>query len=332
VSVAQAGTGVAYANPQLVPAEVTLRAFNTAGAQIGSSSVTLAPRGYGARMLGELFGLPSFNGSVHIVSSVPIFSLSLKLENFPLFSALPPGDLDDSTILASGSSSPESSPSVLTHSYLFSQLVINAGWQTALDYINYTPNAVTCQTSFFASSGAPLDMPFPGSAAASVRTDSIPAGGTLRIETNSSGGGLTVGWAQAQCTGPVKASILDRLPGSSEATFNGMLAPATKFVTFAETQTGVAYANPNSVPAQVTVTALGSNGARLGSGSFTLGPRAHTASYVAQLLGLGSFNGSIQITSDVPIMSVSINGEAPPSMSTLPPGELDGNTALPPGF
>jgi sugar lactone lactonase YvrE len=333
VTYAQAQTGVAYANPGLVPANVTFTAFNTAGAILASSTVTLPARGRGSRLLGDLLGLPSFTGSVQIVSSVPIFSLSVSTESAPLFSALPPGDLDDATILASGSSTPETLPPVMTNTYLFSQLVINAGWQTTVNYINYTPNAVTCETSFFASSGAPLAMPFPGSAAASVRTDSIPGGGTLHIETNSVGGTLTVGWAQARCSGPIKASVLDRLPGSSEATFNGMLAGATRFVTFAQTQTGVAYANPSaSQSAQVTVTALGSNGARLGSGTFTLGPRAHTASYVAQLLGLGSFSGSIQITSDLPIMSVSINGEAPPAMSTLPPGELDGWIPLPPGF
>jgi len=46
--------------------------------------------------------LANFTGSVQITSTVPIISLSLNAEAFPVFSALPPGDLPGSTPLATG--------------------------------------------------------------------------------------------------------------------------------------------------------------------------------------------------------------------------------------
>ena len=109
---------------------------------------------------------------------------------------------------------------------------------------------------------------------------------------------------------------------------NAMKVPATKFVTFAETQTGVAYANPSTHPAQVTFTAFGSAGERLGSRVIPLPPGEHGAEYMGSLLGISSFTGSIQITSTVPIISLSLNNEAYPIISSLPPGELNDATPL----
>ena len=75
-----------------------------------------------------------------------------------------------------------------------------------------------------------------------------------------------------------------------EAGVNAMTAPATKFVTFAETRTGVAYANPStSQSALVTVTVVSSAGTRLARASFVLAPGAHGAANLAPLLGLQAF-------------------------------------------
>jgi hypothetical protein len=107
-----------------------------------------------------------------------------------------------------------------------------------------------------------------------------------------------------------------------------MTAPATEFVTFAETKTGIAYANPSTTAATVTVTVLSSAGLALGSTVVQLAPNAHGAANVGPLLGLNSFTGSVQITSTVPIVSLSLNAEAFPVFSALPPGDLPSGTAL----
>jgi hypothetical protein len=104
--------------------------------------------------------------------------------------------------------------------------------------------------------------------------------------------------------------------------------PATEFVTFAQTQTGIAYANPSTVPATITIAALDATGRELGSTSLTLQPNAHGAANIGPLLGLSSFTGSVQITSTVPIVSLSLNAEAFPVFSSLPPVDLPGGTLL----
>ena len=65
-------------------------------------------------------------------------------------------------------------------------------------------------------------------------------------------------------------------------------------------------------------------------------PRPHPrfAQYPAQdrqkpaIAGLASFVGSVQITSTSPIISLSLNAEAFPAVSALPPGDLSSSTVL----
>jgi len=105
-------------------------------------------------------------------------------------------------------------------------------------------------------------------------------------------------------------------------------SPWDEFVTFAETRTGIAYANPSATEATVTVTVLSSAGLALGSKVVQLAPNAHGAANLGPLLGLNSFTGSVQITSTVPIVSLSLNAEAFPVFSALPPGDLPNGTLL----
>jgi hypothetical protein len=116
-----------------------------------------------------------------------------------------------------------------------------------------------------------------------------------------------------------------------EASINASSSAGTEFVTFAEDHTGVAYANPSTAPATVTVTVLDSGGIFVGSTSFVLQPNAHGAQNIGPLLGLNSFTGSVQITSTAPIVSLSLNAEAYPVFSSLPPGDLLPSTPLAPG-
>ena len=57
---------------------------------------TLLPNGHDAQNLASLFGPSSFIGSLEVTSTVPIVSLSLNFEADPVFSSLPPGELDAS--------------------------------------------------------------------------------------------------------------------------------------------------------------------------------------------------------------------------------------------
>jgi hypothetical protein len=223
--------------------------------------------------------------------------------------------------------------SITQSAYYFSQLALGGGWQTTLTYINYSPQAVTCVTNFFADSGAPLLVPF-GGGTVSSRTDTLQPGGSFHDESKADLSAPVVqGWAQAVCNGPIKASLLYRLYQQGapvgEAGVNAMTAPATKFATFAETRTGVAYANPSATQsALVTFTVVNTAGVKLGSTSLVLLPGEHGAKNLGPLLGLQNFVGFVEITSSVPIVSLSLNFEAFPVFSSLPAGELSDSTAL----
>lgn len=205
-------------------------------------------------------------------------------------------------------------------------------WQTTLTYVNYSPQAVICDTTFYSDSGALLPVSFAGMAASS-RRDTIAPGGSIHEQTQGDPAAPVVaGWARAQCSGPVKASLLfrsyDQSLATGEAGLNAMAVPATKFAGFAEPQTGLAYANPSAQPASITITVLDAKGSSLGSKTVTLQPGEPGASFVRQFLGLSDFTGSVQMTATVPIVSLSLNFEAAPAFSSLPPGELDNSTQL----
>ena len=191
--------------------------------------------------MAPLFGLSSFTGSLEVTSTVPIVSLSLNAEAAPVFSSLPPGELD---VDAQG-----------TTTYYSPHLAVGAGWQTTITYINYSAQEVSCQTEFLSDDGTPLLVSFPERGTVVDRTDVLPPGWSIHEETNVElNAPLAPGWARATCSGPVKASLLYRrfeggLP-TGEAAVNTTTVPAARFVTFAEQGedqlgTGVAYANPS---------------------------------------------------------------------------------------
>ena len=130
----------------------------------------------------------------------------------------------------------------------------------------------------------------------------------------------------------MKASLLFRGYNSegmptAEAGVNAATVPATRFVTFAEQGegqfgTGVAYANPSDTSATATFTARDTAGEVLPSVNRTLPPGGHAADGMSELFDLSSFTGSIEVTSTVPIVSLSLNFEADPVFSSLPPGEI----------
>jgi hypothetical protein len=224
-------------------------------------------------------------------------------------------------------------------SYYFSDLAFAGGFQTTLTYINYSPATVTCVTNFYSDAGAPLAIPF-SQGTITTRTDVLPPGGSIHDPTIASlTAAVTEGWAQASCTSPVEAGLLYRLYNSSgtpvgEASVNAETAPTTEFATFAEatvaSSTGIAYANPSTTQsASITITAYNESGTSLGSKIVTLGPLQHGSANVgAAPLGFPGFTGFVKITSTIPIISLSLNAEAFPVFSSLPPGDLANGTVL----
>ena len=321
------GTGVAYANPSATEAVVTFTARDADGQMLASVDKNLSPNGHAAQNMAPLFALSSFTGSLEVTSTAPIVSLSINAEAAPVFSSLPPGELDAA---AQGSTT-----------YYFPHLAVGQKWQTTITYINYSSQEVRCQTDFISDHGSPLMVSFAALGTVVSRPDVLLPGGSVHQETNVElNAPFAPGWARATCSGPVKASLLFRLHNSegvpiAEGGVNAAAVPATRFVTFAEQGegkqgTGVAYANPSPTEAVVTFTAKDALGQTLASVDKTLLSNEHAAQNMAPLFALSSFTGSLEVTSTVPIVSLSINAEAAPVFSSLPPGELDAATPAPP--
>ncbi len=316
----KAGTGVAYANPSSTEALITFTAKDAAGQTLASENLRVSPGGHGAQNMAELFGLSSFRGSLEVTSTTPVVSLSLNAEAAPVFSSLPPGELDAA---AQGPTT-----------YYFPHLAVGESWQTTLTYINDSQEEVTCRTEFISDHGNPLLVSFPGRGMLDRRTDVLPPGGSVHEETDVDlSAPSAAGWAKAACTGPLKASLLFRRYDSQgmpmgEAGVNATAVPAKRFVTFAEQEegkegTGVAYANPSTTAAHITFTVRDEAGQVLAIVDRTVLPQGHEAQNMAILFGLGSFTGSLEVISTEPIVSLSINAEADPVFSSLPPGEVD---------
>jgi len=217
--------------------------------------------------------------------------------------------------------------------YFFSDLAVSGGFQTTLTYVNYSAQAVTCVTNFYLDSGNPWSVPF-SQGSITTRTDTLQPGQSIHDQTTAN---LTVpvveGWAQASCTGPVGASLLYRLYQSGspvgEASVNAETTPTTEFATFAQTATGVAYANPSATQtATIAIEVYNTGGSMLGSHIVALAPLGHGSANIGPLLGLTTFTGFVKITSNVPIVSLSLNAEAFPVFSSLPPGDLPSSTLL----
>ncbi len=217
-----------------------------------------------------------------------------------------------------------------SNTYYFPHLAFGGGFQTTLTYVNYSPQPVHCTSTFLGDDGSPLQIPF-GTA---IPTDLSP-GASFHIETRATGG-ATGGWGQAQCNGPVKASLLYRFyNGASpvgEAGVNASSAPATEFVTYAESHTGIALANPSPQTASITINAINASGQLAFSSVITLAPNAHFAANLNDTTKFPTavpFGGSVQILSPgVPIVALSLNAEAFPSFSSLPAGDLPDGTPL----
>lgn len=328
----QPGTAVAYGNPSNGSALVTFAARNANGDVLATVDRTLASGAHGAENMSGLFGDQEFTGSLRVTSDVPIVSFALNAEAGAVVSSLPPGEIGP----------PAQAPFV----YYLTHLALQGGWQTTLTYINISSQAVSCTTNFMDNANDPLLVSFGGTPTSS-RTDNIPVGGSIHVETAADlNAPIVGGWATATCDGEVKASLLfrqyvDGVP-KLEAGVNGTTTLTNHFVTFAELQEGkfgtaVALATGlPSFPIGCSIVAYDTAGQQIASSAALLfkpsstlhtafnlgGPGGAFTTTFAQE-GITNFQGSIDILCNLPVVtSISINNEVEGVISSLPPGDL----------
>jgi len=216
------------------------------------------------------------------------------------------------------------------YNYYFAHIASGGVWRTSFTYVNPTDGYITCNTAFYSDTGGLLSLSFGGSSA-SVFPYNLSPQGTIHAQTDPNPNGkVQTGWARAVCDGPVKASVLFRDfkdgVALAEASVLASAAPASRFVTYSDQLTGVAFANPLSDPSTLTFTARNLSGQILATKSLTLPSSYHGNFNVGPYLNLSAFQGSLTIDATSPIISLALNFESAPVFSALPPGQ-DESTA-----
>jgi hypothetical protein len=198
---------------------------------------------------------------------------------------------------------------------------------TELQFINPGSNGGTVTVTARGLDGNVV----PGTAGTSIV---VPANGAVRHSIQSIfnlSPGTTVGCIVFQSTTPVVAA--EAIASVSQNSFVVLPVgpqPNTNFVfsiraSNPQSLLGLAFLNPGTAPANLTLQDISDNGAAISSTTLTLNPSTETARTLADLLPSASNAGFIYVTSDVPVIATALDGAidnsilgALPAMSSQP--------------
>lgn len=212
-------------------------------------------------------------------------------------------------------------------------------WTTTVFVTNPAPSGSSPASgtiTFTASNGSPFAITFVDSTGAPAGTGTISfalSGGQTQKFVSTGTGALSVGFGTLSASATVFGTAV-----FSEFTAGGALiseasvlasTASTRQAIFVDTQagfdTGVAYANPNSGPASITLELLNTQGvAVVPSTSQTLAGNMQTAAFVKGGLFPTSpaMAGSMRITSTEPLAAVALRFSSTGLFTTLPPISL----------
>jgi hypothetical protein len=210
------------------------------------------------------------------------------------------------------------SASPSTTSMMLPQLAFGGGWYTALYLYNSTTAAVSVPISFFDKNGQPLAIPNGGT----TTTVNLAANGTGFVEALNSGT-LQQGWIQAglpdgvvgygvfrqHVDGQVDQEAVVPISGTS-STLATIIFDDTNYIT------AIAYANPSSTTAAITITARDASGNVIGTTTDTLPPGEREAERLRDISGLSGVAGQRGIveikatTGAIALLGLRFNGLA----------------------
>ena len=293
-------TGVAMANPNNEAAVVGFSFADAAGESAGSGTLTIPPNSQIARFLDEapFKGMEGMTGSLTMISNLPVATTALlglinERSEF-LVTTLPVADL----------SSTRSTAVILPH------FAYGGGWSTRLILVNPTESVLSGTIGFYDEKGSLLP---------SSRTYLVPPRTSRTVELSDSGSAFQVGWIrihpgsgndapEASATFSFRTTGVTTTEAGVPAAKSGkvfqLAAEALGWLSQAEAgsvRTGVAVANPGTVPASLNFELTTMTGAPAGSsGSMTLPPNGHVSLFIDQLPGLQSmripFKGVLRIS------------------------------------
>jgi hypothetical protein len=199
-------------------------------------------------------------------------------------------------------------------------------------------SATDVTVSFFDEEGEELELEVLGeSGASSTVMRTIPGEGSVMIQTLGTSAPLAVGWATAVAAKPISGTTTFQYGAAGDLLFEAGVAdskttgwaniPAARFMTFAEREisTGFALANPLDETANVTVTFQRVTPTTVVvSKNLTLESMHHRDEFIQALFPdeavLGS-EGTLIITSDIPIVITALRTQGGFQMSSYPVGQ-----------
>jgi len=277
----QVSTGLAIANLVNSAASVNVVIRNDAGAQIGAGAIQIPPQGHTSFMLTDpASGFPVTAGQRGTVEfDTPaqgrISVLGLRANAIPNSSGFALTSLPTLVGVGGGGGT-------MPH------FAAGAGWQTTFTLVNTGAATATITLSFTDDTGTAVALPldFPQTSTATTEssvTSDIPAGGSLIVELQDTGGAVsTSGSALLSTTGNVGGFAIFRYnPTGQEAVSPMQTANASSYVlAFDDTGaigTGLAIANLAPKATSVGVTIRNDAGAEVGIGSIYLPAMGHTS-------------------------------------------------------
>ncbi len=294
-------TGVAIANPNGVPANLTLRLND--GRQ---ANIQLAAKNHRAAFVEELLGVSEpFLGVLTIDSDVNVAVVALRgsisasgdfiMTTIPMTSAPPSTDTVAFPIIADGGT------------YKTEIILVNSDSAPSMGAIRFSPGN---EVSFSIAPGSVWKYQTPGtgpdviSGSATLRTDSGATPDAVAIIRFSSAAGLI------SETGVPAQHLLTRglMFGSMDTNL----------------RTGLAILNPSATPVNIQLTARNSDGTIATAGSVSLDPSGRISAFLDEMIPgfASSFHGTVTLESDGPVYAVSIRGTTIENggfvMSTVP--------------
>jgi hypothetical protein len=218
------------------------------------------------------------------------------------------------------------------------QIADGQGAATLISVNNLSSTATDVTVSFFDEEGEALSLEVLGETAASSTVNrTIPGDGSVMIQTLGTSAPLAVGWATAVAAEPISGTTTFQYGAEGALLFEAGVSdslptgwaniPASRFMTFAESEisTGFAIANPMDETATVTVTFQRITPTTVVvSETLTIESMHHADEFIQALFPdeavLGS-EGTLIISSDIPVVVTALRTQGGFQMSSYPVGQ-----------
>jgi chitodextrinase len=313
-------TGVAFANPNSTPVEISFYFTDAERGDFGHASFTLGSSSQKAAFMNEapFNGGTAMRGSFTFSASQPVGVIAIRgftneRSDF-LMTTLPVSEIGITS----------SDPVVVPH------FADGGGWTTQLVLINPSDTLISGYTQFFSAgssgqNGSVVDMTVNG-VPTSTLYYAIPPRGILRLVTGNSAETTRAGQIRVTPTGagaPSAVVIFSFKRNGVTVTEAGVPSvPARRsFRMYSETsghqgdagliESGIAIANPTAASVTVTLALVDMNGsAPVQPTTFTMPGNSQMARFTSELFpGLsGNFKGFLQATADAPIGVTGVRG------------------------